>query len=71
MSGFENSKQKTTEVPETLGTTEGSAKRNIVRKHKGGGGGLRKGKGNPIDDGSMDVDTNPLDEHDPNYDSEV
>lgn len=49
-------------LPETRGTVEGSAKRNIVRKHNndpnakdkkqhGGGGG--KGKWNELDDGSM------------------
>ena len=51
-------------VPETKGTEEGSAKRNITRKHDhdphrkekkqhGGGGG--KGKWNDLDDGSMDA----------------
>ncbi|KAL9179081.1 hypothetical protein ACHAXT_000123 [Thalassiosira profunda] len=50
-------------VPETKNTEEGSARRNITRKHDhdphkkekkqhGGGGG--KGKWNDIDDGSMD-----------------
>ena len=50
------------DVPETRGTEEGSAKRNIVRKHNGdphqkekkqGGGGGGKGKWNELDDGSM------------------
>lgn len=51
-------------MPETKGTEEGSAKRNITRKHDhdphrkekkqhGGGGG--KGKWNDLDDGSMDA----------------
>ena len=49
-------------VPETRGVEEGSAKRNIARKHdhlpnrkekKQGGGGGGKGKWNPIDDGSL------------------
>jgi len=49
-------------VPETKGTEEGSAKRNITRKHdhdphrkekKQGGGGGGKGKWNPTDDGSF------------------
>eukprot|EP00561_Arcocellulus_cornucervis_P001801 CAMPEP_0185818764 /NCGR_PEP_ID=MMETSP1322-20130828/21158_1 /TAXON_ID=265543 /ORGANISM="Minutocellus polymorphus, Strain RCC2270" /LENGTH=62 /DNA_ID=CAMNT_0028515907 /DNA_START=60 /DNA_END=248 /DNA_ORIENTATION=- len=50
-------------VPETKGTEEGSAKRNITRKHDhdpnrkekkqhGGGGG--KGKWNDLEDGTMD-----------------
>jgi len=48
-------------IPETRGTEEGSAKRNITRKHnhdkkekkqRGGAGG--KGKWNVLDDGSMD-----------------
>jgi len=48
-------------IPETRGTKEGSAKRNITRKHDhdrkvkkqhGGAGG--KGKWNVLDDGSMD-----------------
>eukprot|EP00522_Entomoneis_paludosa_P012001 CAMPEP_0172442270 /NCGR_PEP_ID=MMETSP1065-20121228/2741_1 /TAXON_ID=265537 /ORGANISM="Amphiprora paludosa, Strain CCMP125" /LENGTH=63 /DNA_ID=CAMNT_0013192071 /DNA_START=80 /DNA_END=271 /DNA_ORIENTATION=+ len=48
-------------IPETTGVAEGSAKRNIQRKHTpdgqkdkkqhGGGGG--KGKWNDLDDGSM------------------
>ena len=49
-------------IPETTGVTEGSSKRNIVRKHDhdpnrkekkqhGGGGG--KGKWNDLNDGSM------------------
>ena len=49
-------------VPETRGVEEGSAKRNITRKHdhdphrkekKQGGGAGGKGKWNPIDDGSL------------------
>ena len=50
-------------IPETRGTEEGSAKRNITRKHDpvdrkekkqhGGAGG--KGKWNILDDGSMDL----------------
>eukprot|EP00566_Odontella_aurita_P029873 CAMPEP_0113595626 /NCGR_PEP_ID=MMETSP0015_2-20120614/39846_1 /TAXON_ID=2838 /ORGANISM="Odontella" /LENGTH=65 /DNA_ID=CAMNT_0000502973 /DNA_START=447 /DNA_END=644 /DNA_ORIENTATION=- /assembly_acc=CAM_ASM_000160 len=50
-------------VPETQGTAEGSARRNIARKHDhdpnrkekkqhGGGGG--KGKWNDVDDGTME-----------------
>ncbi|KAL7494714.1 hypothetical protein ACHAWT_003665 [Skeletonema menzelii] len=51
-------------VPETTKTEEGSARRNIARKHdhdptkkekKQGGGGLGgKGTWNDLDDGSMD-----------------
>ena len=49
-------------VPETKGVEEGSAKRNITRRHdhdphrkekKQGGGGGGKGKWNPTDDGSF------------------
>eukprot|EP00527_Entomoneis_sp_CCMP2396_P009607 CAMPEP_0198136588 /NCGR_PEP_ID=MMETSP1443-20131203/227_1 /TAXON_ID=186043 /ORGANISM="Entomoneis sp., Strain CCMP2396" /LENGTH=63 /DNA_ID=CAMNT_0043797835 /DNA_START=89 /DNA_END=280 /DNA_ORIENTATION=- len=48
-------------VPETQGTEEGSAKRNIQRKHnpneakdkKQGGGAGGKGKWNDMEDGSM------------------
>jgi len=49
-------------VPETRGTEEGSAKRNIVRKHnadpaakekKNHGGAGGKGKWDELDDGSM------------------
>lgn len=49
-------------VPETTGVEEGSAKRNIQRKHshdphqkdkKMGGGAGGKGKWDPLDDGSM------------------
>ena len=49
-------------VPESKVEGEGSAKRNIVRKHdhdphrkekKQGGGGGGKGKWDPLDDGSM------------------
>jgi hypothetical protein len=48
-------------VPETKNTEEGSARRNITRKHdqdphkkekKQGGGGGGKGKWNEVDDGS-------------------
>eukprot|EP00521_Asterionellopsis_glacialis_P000694 CAMPEP_0195257056 /NCGR_PEP_ID=MMETSP0706-20130129/6592_1 /TAXON_ID=33640 /ORGANISM="Asterionellopsis glacialis, Strain CCMP134" /LENGTH=66 /DNA_ID=CAMNT_0040310193 /DNA_START=101 /DNA_END=301 /DNA_ORIENTATION=+ len=51
-------------IPETKGTSEGSAGRNIQRKHdhdpsrkekKQGGGGGGKGKWNQMDDGSMDM----------------
>ena len=49
-------------VPETKGVEEGSAKRNIARRHdhdphrkekKQGGGGGGKGKWNPTNDGSL------------------
>ena len=49
-------------VPESTGTAEGSASRNIQRKHdndpskkekKQGGGGGGKGKWNDLDDGSI------------------
>ena len=49
-------------VPETKGVEEGSAKRNITRRHdhdphrkekKQGGGGGGKGKWNPTDDGTF------------------
>eukprot|EP00553_Chaetoceros_curvisetus_P013597 CAMPEP_0204641454 /NCGR_PEP_ID=MMETSP0717-20131115/51138_1 /ASSEMBLY_ACC=CAM_ASM_000666 /TAXON_ID=230516 /ORGANISM="Chaetoceros curvisetus" /LENGTH=60 /DNA_ID=CAMNT_0051662119 /DNA_START=575 /DNA_END=757 /DNA_ORIENTATION=+ len=49
-------------IPESLKTEEGSARRNIVRKHdhdpnrkekKQGGGGGGKGKWDPLDDGSL------------------
>ncbi|CAB9524807.1 expressed unknown protein [Seminavis robusta] len=52
-------------VPETTGTSEGSAARNIQRKHnsdpgqkekKQGGGGGGKGKWDVLDDGSMPAD---------------
>jgi len=57
-------KGKTHVIPETTGTVEGSASRNIQRKggaidgnqkkeHKQGGGGGGKGKWNEVDDGSM------------------
>ena len=67
-SSSHNSKHETNsinndkKVPETRGVEEGSAKRNIARKHdhlpnrkekKQGGGGGGKGKWNPIDDGSL------------------
>jgi hypothetical protein len=60
----------TSKIPETRVGEEGSAKRNITRKGKGGGGGSKIKKGNIIDDGSLYVDGSALDEHDPNYDSE-
>ena len=63
--------------PSTLPATKtgelGSAKRNIIRK--GGGSKVGKshnsGKSHLIDDGSTYDDPCALDEHDPNYDSEV
>lgn len=65
-------------IPETVTGEEGTAKRNIVRRHGGTGsgsaGGSRKeglaGSKSLIDDGSTYEDPNALDEHDPNYDSE-
>ena len=64
---------KKNKVPETSGTSDGSAKRNIIRK----GGSPRAGSGRKIgisgqivDDGSLYVDPDALDENDPNFDSE-
>ncbi len=60
-------------LPETVVVEEGSAKRNIVRRRQGSG----KSKGYnksavDIDDGSNYVEVGgALDEHDPNFDSEV
>lgn len=59
---FIHREQKKNQVPETV-TEEGSARRNIIRKHdfdpkhkekKQGGGGGGKGKWNDLDDGSME-----------------
>jgi len=56
---------------ETRTGTEGTAKRNIVRKnHKGGGGNVGKANGKSIDDGSTYKDPAALDAEDPNFDSE-
>lgn len=58
-------------IPDTVVGVDGSSKRNIIRKgkKKGGHGGK---KGIDIDDGSGYIeDGGALDEHDPNYDSEV
>lgn len=51
-------------IPDSKGTEEGSAKRNIIRKNnhldpkakekKQGGGGGGKGKWDPTDDGSLE-----------------
>lgn len=61
-------------VPETVvGPTAGSAKRNIIRKGGSprGASGRKEGiSGKAIDDGSMYVDSEALNEKDPNYDSE-
>lgn len=72
MSHFhQNQKQK---VPETVTGTEGTAKRNILRRGGGGGGGAGSRKeglaGKAIDDGSLYNDPYALDEYDPNFDSE-
>jgi hypothetical protein len=71
MSSFDADKSpRNKDVPPVTTTTgDGSAKRNIVRKKNTGGGGGKKE--NIIDDGSMYCDPSALDEHDPNYDSEV
>ena len=54
--------QKHNQIPETKTLEEGSARRNITRKHdptpnkkdkKQGGGGGGKGKWNTVDDGSL------------------
>lgn len=60
----------TNKIPETKIGTEGTAKRNIIRK--GGAVSLRKegSTGQMVDDGSLYQDPSALDEHDPNYDSE-
>jgi programmed cell death protein 4 len=59
-------------IPETR-TKEGTAKRNVTRRHgsasKSHQGGRRKGGDSLIDDGSLDY-VSVLDEHDPNYDPE-
>lgn len=61
-------------IPLTVVGTEGSAKRNILRKGTGGGKGGRKdtAAGKVVDDGSLAAEDDPiaLDSHDPNYDSE-
>ena len=58
------------EVPETVGTEEGSSKRNIIRK----GTGLVSRKPNAantvVDDGSLNPAPGVMDKGDPNYDSE-
>lgn len=61
---------KKNQIPETVTGTEGSAKRNIIRK--GGPAKTRKEglPGQSVDDGSMETGGYALDEHDPNYDSE-
>jgi len=60
--------------PETKGTEEGSAKRNIVRRHEKGPekqqGGAGKGKWRVTDDGSTDPGAPAIDDADPNFDSE-
>jgi hypothetical protein len=65
---------KKNKVPETIvGSAEGSAKRNIIRKGGSprGGSGRKTGiSGQAVDDGSMYVDSSALDQNDPNFDSE-
>jgi hypothetical protein len=61
---------KASKVPETVGTSEGTAKRNILRKSAPGKGRKDGIPGANLDDGSNDVDVYALDEHDPNFDSE-
>mmetsp|Transcript_14253 Transcript_14253/g.20968 ORF Transcript_14253/g.20968 Transcript_14253/m.20968 type:complete len:387 (-) Transcript_14253:196-1356(-) len=62
--------QKPHTAPETVTGEEGSAKRNIMRRHEKGplkqGG--QKGRWDPIDDGSGDG-VQAIDKKDPNYDS--
>ena len=70
MSHFHNQKNK---VPETVTGSEGTAKRNIIRRGGGGGGAVARKEGiagKSIDDGSLYYDPYALDKHDPNYDSE-
>lgn len=57
-------------VPETVTGSDGTAKRNILRR--GGQGKARKesASGGNVDDGSLYEDGAALDEEDPNYDSE-
>lgn len=56
-------------IPETVVGAEGSAKRNIIRKGRRKGGGKM---GISIDDGSNYTEAGgAMDEHDPNFDSEV
>mmetsp|Transcript_4044 Transcript_4044/g.5624 ORF Transcript_4044/g.5624 Transcript_4044/m.5624 type:complete len:396 (+) Transcript_4044:110-1297(+) len=72
--GNPHTSNKDHSVPETRGTEEGSAKRNIIRRHEKGGekrqGGPGKGNWVVTDDGSSETGKAPLDPADPNYDSE-
>lgn len=57
-------------VPETIVGTEGSSKRNIIRKtNRNGSKGGKKENSISIDDGSLYTEK-VIDESDPNYDSE-
>mmetsp|Transcript_1357 Transcript_1357/g.1972 ORF Transcript_1357/g.1972 Transcript_1357/m.1972 type:complete len:383 (+) Transcript_1357:97-1245(+) len=66
--------QKDHSVPLTRGTEDGSAKRNIIRRHEKGAekrqGGPGKGDWVITDDGSSETGRAALDTADPNYDSE-
>lgn len=61
---------KPNQVPETRGTKVGSAKRNIMRKGHAPTSRKANASGACVDDGSTSY-VGALDEHDPNFDSEV
>lgn len=68
MSHFHNKKKP---VPETVTGTEGTAKRNIIRRGSGGSQSRKESaSGASVDDGSTYDDPAALNEEDPNYDSQ-
>ena len=73
LTGNQNHNHTKPVIPETKVGSEGSAKRNIIRRKNPGTGASKANKAanNVVDDGSTYVDPAALDDHDPNYDSEV